>query len=254
MMFNELDDQQLLRYSRQIFLPELDIAGQVQLANSHISVIGCGGLGSLTAAYLAAAGVGRLTLVDFDVVDLTNLHRQLAFDKQSLGKSKVAELTEFLQARNPDCSISAIDQRLDEAQMASLFEDVDLVLDGTDRFAVRHQINRACRTANVPLLSAAVVGFAGQLVLFDYEPGTPCYDCLYTNVGSEQNNCSENGVLGPVVGCVASLQALEALKFCVGMDVSVRHRLAVFDAKTLRWNSLAIRADSNCAVCGSGLD
>ncbi|MGH1541847.1 MAG: HesA/MoeB/ThiF family protein [Arenicella sp.] len=245
----ELTDQQLLRYSRQIFLPEIDVAGQERLLASHIVVVGAGGLGSMSAPMLAAAGVGKLTLIDFDRIDLSNLARQIPYDEASIDQLKVEKLAERIQQQNRDCELVTIAEKLSQQQMQNVFADVDMVLDGTDNFTTRHTINRACYSVKTPLLSAAAAQFSGQLALFDYVAGSPCYDCLYSNSGDDDNNCANNGVLGPVVAWLASMQALEAIKFLTGMPVASRHHLVTVDTKNVRMHTVALSVDNECSVC-----
>ena len=245
-----MNDEQLLRYSRQIFLPNVDVEGQERLLESNILIMGVGGLGSLTAAFLAAAGVGSLTLVDDDSVEVTNLHRQLLFTQDDLGQAKVEAAKKRLLLNNPDCNIDCINERLTLEKLQKLATEVDLVLDGTDNFASRLLINQACYQAGTPLLSAAVTQFTGQLSLFDFSPDSPCYACLYPEIsGDEENNCSENGILGPVAGVIASWQALYALKYLLAYEVECLHHLLLKDMLSGRNRNIALTKDSNCKIC-----
>lgn len=244
-----MDDELLLRYSRQIFLPEVDMAGQEQLQNSHVVIMGVGGLGSLSSAYLAAAGVGKLTLVDDDVVDVTNLHRQLLYVENDIGELKVHAAKARLVAMSSMCEIHTVDRRLSLDELILLAKKADLVLDGTDNFSSRLLINQACQKASTPLLSAAVTQFSGQMSLFDFAEGTPCYQCLYSDVEGEDNNCAENGILGPAAGMMASLQALHALKFLLSLEVESLHRLLMLDMLKGNSKNIAIICDHNCKVC-----
>lgn len=245
----ELTDQQLMRYSRQLFLPEIDIYGQTRLLNSDIVIIGAGGLGSISAPLLCAAGVGKIILIDDDHIELSNLPRQLSYREDDIGALKVERLKNRLSELNSDCRIEVITTRLSEDKLEQVLVNKDIVLDGTDNFASRYQINKACHKTKTPLLSAAVTQFAGQLVLFDYQAQTPCYECLYSDTSDEQNNCAENGVLGAAASIVASMQALEVTKYLAGMDCSVRHKLLSLDLKTQRWHSAKVAADPACPVC-----
>ncbi len=245
-----LNDEELLRYSRQIFLPNIDIEGQERLLNAHVLIMGVGGLGSLTSAYLAGAGIGKLTIIDDDHVEISNLHRQLLYTQDDIGKLKVDVAARRLLAANEHCKIQTINSRLDALQLQGLLKDVDLLLDGTDNFATRLLVNRACLNAKKPLLSAAVTQFSGQLSLFDYAQGSPCYQCLYPNVDDVENNCAENGVLGPAAGVMASIQALHAMKFLLNFQVESLHRLVLMDMLSGRNRSITIQQDQNCSVCG----
>ncbi len=247
----DLSDDQLLRYSRQIFLPEIDMEGQVKLIKSKVLIIGAGGLGAVSAPILCAAGVGNITLVDDDHVEISNLPRQLAYTSDDVGESKVVCLAARLKQLNPDCEITVISKRLIGEELEKLVSAQDLVLDGTDNFESRHVHNRACCKVKIPLLTAAVTQFSGQLSLFDYLEGTPCYDCLYSSffAEGEGNNCAENGVLGAASSMVASMQALEATKWLAMGDSAVRYKLLTLDLKSLKWHSAKIVADPECRTC-----
>jgi len=248
----ELTDQQLLKYSRQIMLPQLDIDGQQKILSSSVLIVGAGGLGNPAAMYLAAAGVGRLVLVDDDVVDQTNLQRQIAFNESVVGQSKVSALAEQLQANNSDVQVETLEHRLDETELLECVQGVSVVLDCTDNFDSRFLINRVCWQAGTPLVSAAAIGFEGQLSV--YHPGveaSPCYQCLYGEVDAQELTCSESGVLGPVVGSQGVLQALEALKLIAGVGESLIGRLQVFDALNHEWRVIKLRKDPQCPVCAS---
>ena len=250
-----LDDEDLLRYSRQIFLPNVDIEGQEKLLNAHVLIMGVGGVGTLTSAYLAGAGVGRLTIIDDDEVDVSNLHRQLLYSQNDIGKLKVEVAAKRLSNINEHCQIRTIKHRLDAEELHRLLVDkaddnIDLVLDGTDNFATRLLVNQACLTANKPLLSAAVTQFSGQLSMFNYAKGSPCYQCLYPNVDDVENNCAENGVLGPAAGVMASLQALHALKFLLGFNVESMHRLMLMDMVSGKNRNIVVQQDPDCSICG----
>ena len=244
-----MNDKELLRYSRQIFLQGVDIDGQERLFDSHILIMGVGGLGSLSAAYLAAAGIGHLTLVDDDCVEISNLHRQLLFTEDNLGDAKVDAAKKRLLLSNPNCNICSINERLKIEQLQNLMSTVDIVLDGTDNFASRLLINQACYQAETPLLSAAVTQFAGQLSLFDFSAGSPCYACLYPEVSGEENNCAENGILGPAAGVIASWQALYALKYLLGYTVECLHKMLLIDMLSGKNRILTLTKDPNCKIC-----
>lgn len=248
----ELSDDQLLRYSRQIMLPQVDIEGQQRISASSMLIIGAGGLGNPAAMYLASAGVGRLVLVDDDVVDQTNLQRQVAFTQAQVGISKVQALAERVLANNSEVTVETVDYRLDDSSLLTAIASVDVVLDCTDNFDSRFLINRQCWSAGVPLVSAAAIGFEGQLSV--YHPGvdsSPCYQCLYGEVEAQELTCSESGVLGPVVGSQGVLQALEALKLVAKIGQPLIGRLQVFDALNHEWRMIKLRKDPECPVCGT---
>ena len=246
-----LSDAQLLRYSRQIMLPQIDIIGQQALLAASVLIVGVGGLGCPAALYLAAAGVGRLVLNDMDNVDLSNLQRQVAYRETDLGLPKADSVKQAIQQLNSSIDVIALSYQLDEAQMAHAISQVDLVLDCTDNFSTRHLINRLCVHANKPLVSAAAVGFEAQLSVFDRRNRvSPCYHCLYPDLGNENLSCAENGVLGPLVGVIGAMQALEAVKIITGIGRNLVGRLLVFDALRMEWRELGLPRDPACQVCG----
>jgi adenylyltransferase/sulfurtransferase len=246
-----LSDQELLRYSRQILLHHVDIDGQLRLKNSRVLIIGLGGLGSPVALYLAAAGVGELHLADFDSVDLTNLQRQIIHDSQSVGQSKVDSAIARLASINPEVKLVAHRSALDADSLDAAVRDVDLVLDCSDNFSTREAVNAACVAASRPLVSGAAIRLEGQLSVFDpRRADSPCYHCLYGHGNETELTCSEAGVVGPLVGLVGSLQALEALKLLAGFGEPLVGRLLLVDALSTRFRELKVRRDSACAVCG----
>lgn len=246
-----LSDAQLLRYSRQIMLPQIDIIGQQALLDASVLIVGVGGLGCPAALYLAAAGVGRLVLNDMDNVELSNLQRQVAYRETDLGLPKADSVKQAIQQLNSSIDVIALSYQLDEAQMAHAISQVDLVLDCTDNFSTRHLINRLCVHANKPLVSAAAVGFEAQLSVFDRRNrASPCYHCLYPDLGNENLSCAENGVLGPLVGVIGAMQALEAVKIITGIGRNLVGRLLVFDALRMEWRELGLPRDPACQVCG----
>jgi molybdopterin/thiamine biosynthesis adenylyltransferase len=244
-------DEQLLRYSRHILLPEIGIEGQQRLAAAHALVIGAGGLGCPAALYLAASGVGRLTLADADQVDLTNLQRQILFTTASVGTAKVDAAQSALTALNPEVRISALKQRVEERHLASLLADVDVALDCSDNFATRHALNRACVRARKPLVSGAAIRFDAQLAVFDLrEQESPCYACLYPeDAKAEEVACSTLGVFAPLTGMVGALQAAEAVKLLTGMGGGLKGRLMILEAIAMDWRTIRIRRDEGCSVC-----
>ncbi len=245
-----MDDDALLRYSRQIMLPELGFEGQQRLCDSRALIIGLGGLGSPVALYLGAAGVGRLTLVDDDRVDLSNLQRQVVHDNDRIGMPKVESAAQRLRQINPDCRVDTIPRRLDETAMAEQVEQADVVLDCSDNFATRFLVNRLCHATRTPLVSGAAIRWEGQLAVFRYDSGDACYRCLYDEDGEEDMRCSENGVAAPLVGVIGSLQALEAFKILGGAGEPLRNQLLVVDILHPQWRTLKLRPGPNCPVCG----
>lgn len=250
---DQLNDEELLRYSRQILLQQVDIAGQLRLKNSRVLIVGVGGLGSPVALYLAAAGVGELHLADFDTVDLTNLQRQIAHDTASVGQAKVDSAAARLRAINPLARLQLHRSALDADSLASAVAAVDVVLDCSDNFATREAVNAACVSAKKPLVSGAAIRLEGQLSVFDPRLATsPCYHCLYGHGSEAELTCSEAGVVGPLVGLVGSLQALEALKLLAGFGEPLVGRLLLIDALGSRFRELRVKRDPACTVCGAG--
>ena len=246
-----LTDQELLRYSRQILLQQVDIDGQLKLKNSRVLIVGVGGLGSPVALYLAAAGVGELHLADFDRVDLTNLQRQIIHDTDSVGEHKVDSALRRLSAINPEIKLVAHRSALEADSLADAVAAVDLVLDCCDNFSTREAVNAACVAARKPLVSGAAIRLEGQLSVFDSrQAASPCYHCLYGHGSEEELTCSEAGVIGPLVGLVGSLQALEALKVLAGFGEPLVGRLLLIDALSTRFRELRVKRDPACRVCG----
>jgi len=248
-----MNDDQLLRYSRQIMLPQMDVAGQQKLLHSHVLIVGLGGLGSPVAMYLAAAGVGTLTLADFDEVDLSNLQRQIAHSHNRIGLPKVASASQTLKSLNPETQIHTITQRLEGETLISAVRAVDLVVDASDNFSTRFAINQACAEAKTPLVSGAAIRLEGQVSVFLHqEDDQPCYQCLYSDLQEEEAaTCSENGVLSPVVGIIGSIQATEAIKLLAGIGSSLAGRLLTLDASTMEFREIRLRQDPACPVCGN---
>ena len=247
-----LTDQELLRYSRQILLQPVDIDGQLRLKQSRALIVGLGGLGAPVALYLAASGVGELHLADFDTVDLTNLQRQIIHDTNSVGQTKVDSAMGRLRAINPEVALVAHRAALDADSLAAAVNAVDLVLDCSDNFSTREAVNVACVAAGKPLVSGAAIRLEGQLSVFDpRRADSPCYHCLYGYGSDTELTCSEAGVVGPLVGVVGSLQALEALKLLAGFGESLVGRLLLIDALTTRFRELRVKRDPGCSVCGA---
>ncbi len=245
-----MDDQQLLRYSRHILLPEIGIEGQHKLLAGHALIIGAGGLGSPAALFLAASGVGRITLCDDDVVDLTNLQRQIAHRTTTIGLAKVASAQAALTDINPEVNVTALQERADEARLAQLVADTDVVLDCSDNFATRYALNRVCHAAKKPLVSGAATRFDGQVNVFDFrDEDSPCYNCLYPEQSEgEETRCAVMGVFAPLVGIIGSMQAAEALKVLAGMD-TLCGRILLLNALRMEVRTVKFARDKHCPVC-----
>ena len=246
-----MNDEQLLRYSRQIMLPEFDIAGQEALLNANALVIGLGGLGSPAALYLAAAGIGALTLVDHDTVEVSNLQRQIIHDQRSLGVAKVESAARRIHAVNPDAKVRAVAAKLNDEALREAVAQADVVLDGTDNFATRYAINAACIAERTPLVSGAAIRMEGQIAVFDpRQEVAPCYQCLYREAADEALNCAQNGVAAPLVGIVGSVQAMEAMKLVANVGDPLTGHVLYLDAKRMEWRKLKLPKDPNCPACG----
>jgi len=247
-----MNDEQLLRYSRQIMLPQVDVTGQEKLLDSTVLIVGLGGLGSSAAMYLASAGVGHLILADFDTVELSNLQRQIIHSTDDIGRTKVESAADSLKKINPDTTITKFAAKLDNESLNALLPQVDLVLDGCDNFETRFAVNRACVTHRKPLVSGAAIRFEGQVSVFiNNGNDTPCYQCLYKEDGEENMNCTENGVLAPLVGIIGSIQATEAIKVLTGIGESLESKLLLLDALHMEWRTLKLKQDPDCPVCNS---
>jgi len=248
-----VDDSCLLRYSRQILLPEFGYEGQARLLAARVLIVGMGGLGSPAALYLAAAGVGELWLADDERVELSNLQRQIAHVHARIGQFKVDSARAALRALNPELRVRTWCQRLDALALSELARAVDLVVDASDNFATRFAINRACQAAGIPWVSGAAQRAEGQIAVFSGQPGGPCYRCLYPEDGSDDEaGCAVTGVLAPLVGIVGSVQACEAVKILAGFGTPLRGRLLALDARCMEWRTLRLLPDAACPVCGTG--
>ncbi len=247
-----MNDEQLLRYSRHILLDELGIEGQQQLTQSHALVVGAGGLGSPVAMYLAASGVGHITLADDDVVDLTNLQRQIAHTTSRIGQPKVNSAEQALKALNPEVTISALAQRLNASLLDEIVPNTQVVLDCCDNFETRQAINAACVKHRVPLISGAAIGLDGQLAVYDSRNAqSPCYACIFPpDTPPAEIRCATMGVLAPLVGVMGSLQALEAIKILSGMPSRFVGKLQMLDARSLEWTEIGLSRNPKCPVCG----
>jgi len=248
-----MNDQQLLRYSRHILLPQIGVEGQEKLLAARALVIGAGGLGSPIALYLASAGVGSITLCDDEDVDLTNLQRQIVHRTGSIGRKKVESARATLAAINPEVKVTALAERVDEKRMEALAAQADVVLDGSDNFATRHAVNRVCVRLGKPLVSGAAVRFDGQVAVFDLRaPESPCYACLFAeSAESEDIRCAVMGVFAPVTGIVGSIQAAEALKLIAGAGETLAGRLLLLDALAMQVRIVKLAKDPACPVCGA---
>ena len=245
-----MNDQELLRYSKQIMLPQIDIEGQQKINDSTMLIIGMGGLGSPTALYLAAAGVGHIVIADFDQVELSNLQRQIIHSTSDIGDDKVNSAKTKLLDLNPNITVTVANEIMHSDNLASLIKDVDIVLDGTDNFESRFEINKACVECHKPLISAAVIRFEGQISVFKgYEVDQPCYQCLYSEQGDSRESCVENGVLAPVAGLVGTIQALQAIKVLLGLGEQLCGELLLIDGLDLSFRKVKIVKDSKCPIC-----
>lgn len=246
-----MNDNQLLRYSRHILLPQIEYEGQEKLTKSHALIVGAGGLGSPVALYLAAAGVGKLTICDFDSVDLTNLQRQILHTTQSVGTNKAVSAKQTIATINPEVLVETIQQKSTEAEFEQLVKNADVVIDCSDNFATRYALNRVCLAQKKLLVSGAAVRFEGQITVFDFrQDASPCYHCLFPDVGADQEmRCSENGVFAPLVGMIGTAQAAEALKLLMQIGESLQGRLLLLDALSMEWRTIKLARDPDCAIC-----
>ena len=246
-----MTDDQLLRYSRHILLDELGIDGQRRLLASHALIIGAGGLGSPVALYLGTAGVGSLTIVDHDTVDVTNLQRQIAHNLARVGKPKAESARDTIAAINPDVKVTPLVERADAARLDALVQDADVVVDCSDNFVTRQAVNAACVAHRKPLVSGAAIGFDGQVSVYDTRSAeAPCYACLFPAEATfEEVQCATLGVFAPLVGIIGSVQAAEALKLLAGVGTSLAGRLQMLDARRMEWTEIRLARNASCAVC-----
>jgi len=247
-----MNDEQLLRYSRQIMLPQCDMVGQQKLLAAHVLIVGAGGLGSPAAMYLAAGGVGQITVYDNDEVDFSNLQRQIAHYTDDVGTDKAISTRNTLKQLNPDVGVIAVKQRLQGKQLDQEVKNADVILDCSDNFATRFAINKACVAFQKTLVSGAAIRFEGQVSVFT--PGvndSPCYNCLYKNEGEEMQNCATNGVIAPITGIVGSIQALEAMKLILEVGETLTGRLLLIDGLTMNIKTMRFKKNPACPTCGS---
>ncbi len=246
-----MTDDQLLRYSRHILLDDIGIEGQEKILTSHALIIGAGGLGSPVALYLGSAGVGKITLVDNDVVDMTNLQRQIAHNMARAGMNKAQSASESIAAINPEVQIHCVMQRADAALLDSLVAQADVVLDCCDNFTTRHAVNAACVKHKKPLVSGAAIRFDGQISVFDPRSDlSPCYACVFPPQATfEETRCATMGVFAPLVGIIGSMQAAEALKLLTGVGSSLAGRLLMLDGRAMEWSEVRVPRQKSCPVC-----
>jgi len=247
-----MDDNQLLRYSRQIMLQDIDIEGQEKLLAAKVLIIGMGGLGCPVAMYLAAAGVGHLVISDFDQVDLTNLQRQIAHTTDDIGRSKVESVKATLQALNDNTKVELIDEKLEGGSLLNAIAAADIVVDASDNFSTRFAVNDSCFKTGTPLVSGAAIQFEGQVSVFDpTDSVSPCYRCLYQDGDDMLLSCSENGIAAPVVGMIGTVQAMETMKLIIGLGKPLVGALLILDAKNMEWRKLKLPRNPHCDVCSS---
>ena len=246
-----MKDEQLLRFSRQIMLPTMDVAGQQELVDATVLIVGMGGLGCPAAMYLSAAGVGHLVIADDDTVEITNLQRQIAHEQSNLGESKVSSAEATLKGLNPDVRITQIKNRLEGDLLEQAVVSADVVVDASDNFNTRFAVNQSCLKNKKPLVSGAAIRMEGQVAVFDSEnPESPCYQCLYSECDDDDASCSQNGVMAPLVGIIGSVQAMEPLKLITGIGNSLDGRLLLLDAATMQWREMKLPRDPSCPACG----
>ena len=246
-----MKDEQLLRFSRQIMLPTMDVAGQQELVDATVLIVGMGGLGCPAAMYLSAAGVGHLVIADDDTVEITNLQRQIAHEQSNLGESKVSSAEATLKGLNPDVRITQIKNRLEGDLLEQAVVSADVVVDASDNFNTRFAVNQSCLKNKKPLVSGAAIRMEGQVAVFDSEnPESPCYQCLYSECDDDDASCSQNGVMAPLVGIIGSVQAMETIKLITGIGNSLVGRLLLLDAATMEWREMKLPRDPSCPACG----
>lgn len=250
-----MNDQQLLRYSRHILLPEIDISGQEKLAQSSALILGAGGLGSPAAIYLAASGIGKLYICDHDTVDLTNLQRQILHNTSSIGKLKTASAVHTLHQINPEVNVISLAQRATKEMLNEILENVDAVIDASDNFQTRHLLNQACLHHQKPLISGAAIRFTGQVTTFDFrQSSSPCYHCLFPDSGdSDDPNCATMGVFSPLTGIIGCIQAAETIKIILDLGESLSGRILLLNGLTMHWHSANLHKDPLCPTCGKTL-
>ena len=245
-----MNDEQLLRYSRQILLPKVDFEGQERLLNSHVLIVGMGGLGSPVALYLTAAGVGNFTIVDDDVVELSNLQRQIIHTEDDIGRAKVLSAADSMTAINSEVKLDIRSHRMKSAELNKVVEKVDVVVDCSDNLATRFLLNEVTQKQSKPLVSGAAIRMEGQVTVYDSrQPGNGCYQCLYQDKSELQETCSQAGVLSPLLGIIGSIQAVETVKLITQTGKSLVSRLLLLDASTMQWHEIRLKPNKNCPIC-----
>jgi adenylyltransferase/sulfurtransferase len=247
-----MNDDQLLRYSRQMMLPEIDAAGQERLNESRVLIIGLGGLGSPVSMYLASAGVGQLVLVDFDTVDISNLQRQIVHTTKDIGRAKIESAKEHLQAINPEINIECIDHALEREELLTEAEKADVIVDASDNFQTRFALNEISVKSKTPLVSGAAIRFEGQVTVFNpKDKNSPCYRCLYNDDVTAGETCTANGVIAPLLGIIGSIQANETMKLLMGIGDTLQGKLLLLDSLHMDWNQAILKKDPACPVCNN---
>ena len=246
-----MKDSLLLQYSRQIMLPEIDLAGQELLADSCVAIVGMGGLGCVASTYLATSGVGTLKIIDFDRIELSNLQRQILYSPEDIGKLKIDVAEKKLCAINPSISIDKLNMKICDAENLDWLTNVDLIIDASDNFETRFLINNLSLKICKPLVSGAAIRFEGQVSVFNEQEKSPCYECLYDNVGNNEETCATNGVIAPLLGIIGSVQALESIKILSKIGSSLNGTLLIINSKTMEWNKIKLNKDSKCPRCSN---
>lgn len=247
-----LSDAEMLRYNRQIILKAFDFEGQEALKQSSILILGAGGLGCASSQYLATAGIGKLTLIDDDKVELSNLQRQVLHHDADIGKLKVESAAQALKELNPELEIVTVAKRLNDEALLSLVQGHDLVLDASDNVDTRNQLNRLCYQTKTPLVSGAAIRMEGQVSVFTYQDESePCYQCLSALFGSNALSCVEAGVMAPVVGIIGAVQAMEAIKVIAGLGKPIQGKILMLDAMTMSWREMKLMKQPHCPTCSS---
>lgn len=246
-----MKDDDLKRYSRHILLSEVDYNGQQKLLSSHVLIIGAGGLGSPASIYLAASGIGKITICDYDDVDVSNLQRQILHQDYSINQNKAISARNFLNKVNPNIKIIAVKEKLNAEQVTDLVKDVDVILDCSDNFQTRYSLNKIACSQKIPLVSGAAIKFDGQICVFDFQDNTtPCYQCLFPDSSTDEElRCSDHGVLSPVVGVIGTIQAVETIKLLLNIGGSSRGKLLIYDAKNMHWSEMYFKKDPQCVIC-----
>lgn len=246
----ELSDAEMLRYNRQIILRQFDFEGQEALKGSSMLILGAGGLGCASTQYLAAAGVGKLTLIDDDKVEVSNLQRQVLHSDATVGMLKVESAKQALLTINPNIQVETVAKRLDDQELLALIEAHTLVLDCSDNVETRNQLNRLCYQSKTPLVSGAAIRMEGQISVYTYQEDEPCYQCLSALFGQQALSCVEAGIMSPVVGIVGAVQAMEAIKVVAQMGQPLTGKILILDAMSMSWREMKLGKQPNCPVCG----